>query len=57
MCASLGGVFFLAFLAVGLFCLAKKKKKPVMIPAAECEPEHGRGGGEGGRAGQGGRDY
>lgn len=34
VCASLGGVFFLAFLAVFLFCLAKKKKKPVMVPAA-----------------------
>lgn len=36
VCASLGGVFILAFLALGLFCLAKKKKKPVMVPAAPC---------------------
>lgn len=34
VCASLGGVFILAFLALGLFCLAKKKKKPVMVPEA-----------------------
>ncbi|XP_022765933.1 proline-rich receptor-like protein kinase PERK2 [Durio zibethinus] len=41
---SLGGAFFLAFLAVGLFCLAKKKKKKVVIPppaaAAVCVEEH-----------------
>ncbi|XP_050254933.1 protein TRACHEARY ELEMENT DIFFERENTIATION-RELATED 7-like [Quercus robur] len=41
---SLGGAFFLAFLALGLFCLAKKKKKPVTIPvaaaAAACVEEH-----------------
>ncbi|KAJ9166522.1 hypothetical protein P3X46_021262 [Hevea brasiliensis] len=34
VCVSLGGAFFLAFLLVGLICLAKKKKKPVMVPAA-----------------------
>ncbi|CAA2966448.1 basic proline-rich -like [Olea europaea subsp. europaea] len=37
VCVSLGGLFFLAFLAVGLFCVAKKKKKPIMVPAAACE--------------------
>ncbi|KAK9270600.1 hypothetical protein L1049_026182 [Liquidambar formosana] len=40
VCVSLGGVFFLAFLALGLFCLAKKKKKPIMVPAAVCIEEH-----------------
>ncbi|OMO69249.1 putative actin binding protein [Corchorus capsularis] len=29
---SLGGAFFLAFLAAGLFCLAKQRKKKVIIP-------------------------
>ncbi|KAJ9166521.1 hypothetical protein P3X46_021261 [Hevea brasiliensis] len=39
---SLGGVFFLAFMALGLFCLARRRKKAVMIPAeAEaCVEEH-----------------
>lgn len=41
MFLSLGGVFFLAFLALGLFCLAKKKKKPVlMVPPEVCVEEH-----------------
>ncbi|KAF2299740.1 hypothetical protein GH714_002975 [Hevea brasiliensis] len=37
-----GGVFFLAFMALGLFCLARRRKKAVMIPAeAEaCVEEH-----------------
>lgn len=41
MCVSLGGVFVLAFLAVGLFWFIKKKKKPViLVPAAACVEEH-----------------
>jgi hypothetical protein len=41
VCVSLGGVFFLAFLLIGLICLAKKKKKPVMVPVAPvCIEEH-----------------
>nr|POE70160.1 hypothetical protein CFP56_43161 [Quercus suber] len=40
---SLGGAFFLAFLLVGLFCLAKKKKqRPVMVPAPVCIEEEER---------------
>lgn len=44
-CVSLGGVFFIAFIAMGLLCLAKKKKKPILIqvipprPAA-CVEQH-----------------
>ncbi|XP_039000469.1 glyceraldehyde-3-phosphate dehydrogenase, testis-specific-like [Hibiscus syriacus] len=41
---SLGGAFFIAFLAVGLFCLAKRRKKVVIIPppveATACVEEH-----------------
>ena len=40
---SLGGAFLLAFLLVGLFCLAKKKKqRPVMVPAPVCIEEEER---------------
>ncbi|KAI6689019.1 hypothetical protein NL676_025847 [Syzygium grande] len=31
-CASLGGLFMLALLGIGLFCLAKRRKRPVMVP-------------------------
>ncbi|KAL4272310.1 hypothetical protein GQ457_13G009710 [Hibiscus cannabinus] len=41
---SLGGAFFLAFLAVGLFCLAKRKKNVIIIPPpveeTACVEEH-----------------
>ncbi|KAL4595337.1 hypothetical protein ACB092_12G084800 [Castanea dentata] len=40
---SIGGALFLAFLLVGLFCLAKKKKqRPVMVPAPVCIEEEER---------------
>jgi hypothetical protein len=40
VCVSLGGVFLLAFLAIGLFWFIKKKKKPVlMVSTATCVEE------------------
>jgi hypothetical protein len=42
VCISLGSVLLLAFLAVGLYYLITKKKKPLMVPAAASleEPKH-----------------